>query len=209
LARVLTVSLTVVLLLGVIAAAGWTAGSAQNTSPQVTIQAQGTTIANLKATVTARGNKINAQRTQIAEYRTQVADLQGQIPPTMTPTPQLTGKDAYTWLADPRELLTRPGQHMREKWVFCGTVLSIQVAGPGKAFFIGDSDPQGYETIAQVYPSGYSDPFAVGFNGNSSGIYEDSYVCVWGTLVDTFSGTNGFGGTIVNPLFDAEYFELG
>ena len=208
-ARVLTVSLTVVLLLGVIAAAGWTAGSAQNTSPQATIQAQGTTIANLKATVTARGNKINAQRTQIAEYRTQVADLQGQIPPTMTPTPQLTGKDAYTWLADPRELLTRPGQHMREKWVFCGTVLSIQVAGPGKAFFIGDSDPQGYETIAQVYPSGYSDPFAVGFNGNSSGIYEDSYVCVWGTLVDTFSGTNGFGGTIVNPLFDAEYFELG
>ena len=63
LARVLTVSLTVVLLLGVIAAAGWTASSAQNTGPQATIQAQQTTIAKLQGTVQARGKKINAQRT--------------------------------------------------------------------------------------------------------------------------------------------------
>ena len=87
-ARVLTVSLIVVLLLGVIAAAGWTAGSAQNTGPQATIQAQQTTIAELKGTVQARGNKINAQRTQIAEYRTQVAGLIPENTPTATHTPK-------------------------------------------------------------------------------------------------------------------------
>ena len=81
-ARVLTVSLTVVLLLGVIAAAGWTASSAQNTGPQATIQAQQTTIAELQGTVQARGKKINAQRTQIADLKTQVADYKSQVTPT-------------------------------------------------------------------------------------------------------------------------------
>jgi len=208
LARVLTVSLTVVLLLGVIAAAGWTAGSAQNTGPQATIQAQQTTIAELKGTVQARGNKINAQRTQIAEYRTQVADLQGQIPPTMTPTPELSGKDAYTWLADPRDILTRPHNHIGEKWVFCGTILSIQDAKPGDKFWVGGKSSDTFTSIMQIYPDGYYDPFMVGFNGDTSGMFDDSYVCAWATVIGTFTGENRMGGSITNPLWNAEFVEL-
>lgn len=208
-ARVLTVSLTVVLLLGVIAAAGWTASSAQDTGPQATIQAQQTTIAELQGTVQARGNKINAQRTQIAEYRTQVADLQGQIPPTMTPTPQLTGKDAYPYVSDPLELYTRPFNHLSEKWSFCGTILYIEVAPPGSKFYPADTkSTKGFNTVIQIKLDGWDARFMVGFNGDTTGMYENSYVCAWGTLIDTSSGTNSFGGTITNPLFDAAYVEF-
>jgi hypothetical protein len=82
LARMLTAALTIVLLFGAIAAAGWTAGSAQDTGPQATIQAQQTTIAELEGTVQARGKKINVQRTQIADLKTQVADYRSQVTPT-------------------------------------------------------------------------------------------------------------------------------
>jgi hypothetical protein len=205
----LTAALTIVLLFGAIAAAGWTAGSAQDTGPQATIQAQQTTIAELEGTVEARGKKINAQRTQIAEYKTRVADLENQVPPTATPTPELSGKDAYTWLADPRELDVRPHNHIGEKWVFCGTVTFLQVAGVGSSLYPADNVTTSWDSVLQVWPPGYDVRFMVGFDGDTSGIFEDSYVCVWGTVVDTASGSNAFGGSIVNALFDAEFVELG
>jgi len=183
--------------------------SAQNTGPQGTIAAQQTALAVVKATSAARGQKINAQRTQIADQKTQIANLAAQVPPTMTPTPELSGKDAYTWLADPREILTRPYDHLGEKWVFCGSVLSIAVAPSGRVYTVGDTKEKQYSTLIQVYPDGYTDPFMIGFQGSTENIYEDSHICIWGTLVDTASGTNGFGGSIVNPLFSAEFVELG
>lgn len=175
---------------------------------QATITALQTRVAELKATAEARGEKINAQRTQIAELRDQVSELQRQLPPTPTPTPQLTGKDAFPYVSDPLEIFTRPFNHIGEKMSFCGTVGFIQVARPGNKLYPGDTVLTGWTTVAQIFLDGADARFMIGFNGDSSGIYEDSYVCAWGTLVDTTTGKNAFGGTIVNPLFDAEYFEL-
>lgn len=182
--------------------------SAQDSGPQATISVQETEIADLQGTISARGEKINAQRTQIADQKTEIANLEGQLPSTATPTPELSGKDAYTWLADPREITSRLFNHLGENYVFCGTVLTIYVAAPGEKYYLGDSEEQPFTTMAQVYPDGLFEPFMVGFDGDPAGIYEDSYVCVWGTLIDTQSFDNRMGGQNVNPLFDAEYFEL-
>lgn len=195
-----------VLVIGVAAATGQT--GAQTSAPEGTVRALKTQVANAKGTSIARGEKINAQRTQIADQKTQIANLEAQIPPTMTPTPELSGKDAYTWLGVPAELDTRPFNHIGEKWVFCGSVQTILVAGPGKAFYPGETVSTGWKSIVQIRPDGYDNNFLIGFDGDTSGIYEGSYVCVWATVVDTASFTNAFGGTISNTLFDAEFVEL-
>jgi len=174
--------------------------SAQDNS-QATISALQTQVAELQSTVDARGQKINVQRTQIAE-------LKSQIQPTPTATAVLTGKDAFAPLGDPREIMVRTGNHIGEKYSFCGSVLTIFVAGPGDKYYLGDSKPKGYGAQVQIFPDGSTDPVIAGFDGDTSGIYENSYVCVWATLVDTTSFTNSFGGQISNPLFDAEYLEL-
>ena len=141
-----------------------------------------------------------------------------EITPPPTPRPTATAppseadiKASYSPVQDPREILTRPFNHLGEKYSFCGSILSIQVAQPGYVYTPGDNTSTAYQSIMQVYvtlPDGSQEPFALGFDGDTSGMYEGSYVCVWGTLVDTMSGTNAFGGMIVNPLFDADYVEL-
>jgi cell division protein FtsB len=186
-----------------------------NAQPEATIAAYQTQVADLEAkveklqtSVAKRDAKIDEQRLRIEDLKEEVADLESKLPPSPTPTPKLSGKDAYPYVADPLEIFTRPFNHIGEKMSFCGTVGYIQVAKPGNAFFIGDTTSNGWSTIAQIFLDGTEAQFVIGFDGDSTGIYEDSYVCAWGTLVDTFSGTNGFGGSIMNPLFDAEYFEL-
>ena len=57
------------------------------TREEATIESFQTQVAELKATSTARGKRINAQRTQIAELKTQVAELEQQLVPTPTSPP--------------------------------------------------------------------------------------------------------------------------
>jgi endonuclease YncB( thermonuclease family) len=132
--------------------------------------------------------------------------------PPPTPTPTVDERKAeYVFLSDPREILTRPFDHFGEKYQFCGEILTIQVAPPGRVLIVGDQEAQPYGAFMQVWvslPDGSQEPLAVGFSGNTAGMFEGSYVCVWGTLVDTATGTNAFGGTIVNPLFAAQFVEL-
>src|SRR5207247_499716 len=82
-------------------------------------------------------------------------------------------------------------------------ILDITVAPPGKVYVLGDSDPQAYAAWLQVWvtaPDGSTEPVSVGFDGDTTGMFKDSYVVVWATVVDTLSGTNGFGGSITQPL---------
>lgn len=198
-----------------VAAISGTSAQETDSPPEATVAAYQTQVANLEdqvdrlqTSVAKRDRKIDEQRLRINELKEQVADLQSQLPPTPTPTPELSGKDAYPYVTDPLEIFTRPFNHIGEKMSFCGTVGYIQVAKPGNKFYPGDTVSTGWTTVAQIFLDGAAAQFVIGFDGDSTGIYEDSYVCAWGTLVDTFTGSNAFGGTIMNPLFDAEYFEL-
>ena len=40
-------------------------------------------------------------------------------------------------------------------------------------------------------------------------MFEGSFVSVYGTVVGVRSGTNAFGGTIIDPLVEADLVELG
>lgn len=129
--------------------------------------------------------------------------------PTDTPPPTATEDPLakYTPLADARELEIRPGSMFGTAISFYGTIFTIQVAPPGRAYDVGDSDPQQYSAVLQVYvtaPDGTQEPVVVGYNGDTAGMYVDSAVMVYGTVVDTDSGTNAFGGSVTQPLVAAD-----
>jgi micrococcal nuclease len=135
-----------------------------------------------------------------------------KIQPTPTPTPTEDEiKAQYRPLADVRELAIRPTGMIGQKISFYGSILDIGVAGPGRVYVLGDENPQEYVAWIQVWvdaPDGSREVISVGFNGDTTGMFNDSYIVVSGTVVDTLSGTNGFGGAITQPLVSAEFVEL-
>ncbi len=132
-----------------------------------------------------------------------------------TPTPTLTADQMmaqYQPLADVRDLAIRPWTMFGQKIVFSGTILSIHVARPGYVFILGDTDPQEYTAELQVIvtaPDGSAEVVFVGYNGDTTGMFEDSYVTVYGVPVDTHSFTNTMGGGVTQPLVAADLVELG
>jgi endonuclease YncB( thermonuclease family) len=113
---------------------------------------------------------------------------------------------------DLRDVSIRPSNYFGRKITFYGSVLSIQVAPPGRGFNVGDTDPEFFSTFMQVQGvaiDGSIQTIVVGYNGDTSGIFEGSYVSVYGTVYDTDSGTNLFGGTVTQPAVNAEIVELG
>ncbi|MGH2535482.1 MAG: thermonuclease family protein [Thermomicrobiales bacterium] len=135
-----------------------------------------------------------------------------EVLPTPTPTPSVEEiKAQYAPLADVRELAIRPGGMLGQKIWFYGTVQVIEVALPGQIALLGDNDPQPFTAALQVdvvAPDGTSEFVFVGYNGDTTGIFEGSYVLVYGTVVGTQSGTNAFGGTVVQPMVSGQFVEL-
>ncbi len=92
---------------------------------------------------------------------------------------------------DVRDLVIRPDTFTGEKIVVSGEVFSIQVEGD----FTG----------MQIWAGGgYDNAVGIAFEGDSTGIYEGTFVTVYGTGRGTFTGTNAFGGTITQPLIEAD-----
>jgi endonuclease YncB( thermonuclease family) len=113
---------------------------------------------------------------------------------------------------DIRDVAIRPSNYFDRKITFAGTVLTIQVAPPGRGYEVGDSDPGFFGTYMQVTVTaidGTTQVIVVGYNGDTSGMFEGTYVVVYGTVFDTHSGTNAFGGLITQPAVNAEIVELG
>lgn len=139
-------------------------------------------------------------------------DVHQRLIPTPTPTPSAEEiKAQYAPLADVRELAIRPGGMMGQKIFFYGTIQKIQVASSGKVVVLGDSDPKPYTSLMQVEvaaPDGSTEWVFVGFYGDTTGMFEGSYVLVYATVVDTQTFQNGFGGTVTQPLVSAKYVEL-
>jgi hypothetical protein len=66
-----------------------------------------------------------------------------------------------------------------------------------------DVDPSGF-TAMQIWLDGGSEAAVIVFQGDSTGIYEGTWITVYGTVEGTFEGTNAFGGTISQPLIRAD-----
>lgn len=114
-------------------------------------------------------------------------------PPTPAPEPTKTADEVragYTWV-DTRDLAIRPNEFNGEKIAVQGSVFNIQV------------DADGFTTM-QIWLDGGSDAAVIGFDGDSTGIYEGTWVTVYGTGFGTFEGTNMMGGTISQPLIMAD-----
>jgi endonuclease YncB( thermonuclease family) len=121
-------------------------------------------------------------------------------------------KAQYQAPADMRDLFVRTGTLMGQKILVSGTVRTIKVAGPGRGFSLGDQVPVVTGTMMQIeipLPTGGSEWAVVGFDGDTAGIYEGSWVTVWGTVVGTDTFTNAMGGQISQPLILADYVQLG
>jgi endonuclease YncB( thermonuclease family) len=135
-----------------------------------------------------------------------------KIVPTPTPTPSVEEiKAQYVPLADVRELAIRPGGMMGQKILFYGTILTIDVAPPGYVYTLGDSDGHEYGVEMQVTVAasdGTTEVVFVGADGDTTGMFEGSWVAVYGTVVDTQTFQNGLGGMVTQPLVAAEFVEL-
>lgn len=129
------------------------------------------------------------------------------------PTPSAVDIAAsYPVLADVRELAIRPGSMLGDRIAFSGTVRTINVASPGMAFYLGDDESHEFESQLQVdvlAPDGSTEYVFVGYSGDSTGIYEGSWVTVYGTVIGTQSFENMMGGGVSQPLVDAELVQIG
>jgi hypothetical protein len=121
-------------------------------------------------------------------------------PPEPTAVPTKTADEIradYVWV-DPRDLSIHPDQFEGDKIALQGEVFNVP---PGQSagmleFQIWVTPPSG-ETVA-VY---------VVYFGEISGIYQGSWVTVYGTGGGSVSGTNAFGGTITQPLVRADIID--
>lgn len=134
--------------------------------------------------------------------------------PTTPPTPTPDAAQAraeYSTVTDIRDLAIRYGDFDGEKLSFSGTVLTIHVAGRGKIYPVGDDEVHEVKAVLQVdvlAPDGTTETVFIGYDGESDGIYEGSYVTIYGTGAGTFTFENAYGGGITQPLVIADIIDV-
>ena len=117
-------------------------------------------------------------------------------PPTPTPVPTPSAEQIraqYAWI-DSRDLVIRPMEFQGEKIAIQGSVFNIQVDGG--------------VTAMQIWIDGSNEAVVVIYEGDSRGIYEGTWVTVYGVGAGTFEGTNGFGAVIVQPMVFADIVDF-
>lgn len=123
-------------------------------------------------------------------------------PPTPTPVPSPTPvptqspeqvRAQYQWV-DTRDLVIRPGEFEGEQIAVAGTVFNIEV--------------DGNFTAMQIWLDGGSEAAVIIYEGDSRGIYQGTWVTVYGTGAGTYEGTNAFGGTISQPVVVADIVDF-
>jgi hypothetical protein len=130
------------------------------------------------------------------------------VAPTSVPPPSLEQIAAsYLPLTDVRELAIRPGNMLGDRVAFSGTIKTINVAGPGMSFTLGDLDPKQYESELQIdvpAPDGTTEYVFVGYDGDTESMFEGTWVTVYGTVKGTQTFQNAMGGAVTQPLVAAE-----
>lgn len=127
--------------------------------------------------------------------------------PTYTPTPTSTPSPTMTPTPDPRlaygdidlrELDTYPMNHIGEKVKLRGSVFNIFDMGNSFISIQGIQLETGNIVVVVHDLSDVDIP---------EGIYEGSWITVYGTVDGVFKGTNAFGGTITQPRIDADIID--
>lgn len=116
--------------------------------------------------------------------------------PQPTPVPTQTAEQIraeYQWI-DYRDLVIRPGNFDGEKIAVEGTVFNMEV--------------DGNFTFLQIWLSGSYDAAVVVYQGDTTGLYPDMWVTVYGEGDGTFEGTNAYGGTIIQPIIRADLIDF-
>jgi len=179
-----------------------TQARAQDDDAEATIEALSTRVADLEDEV----EELSATATAAARPT--------RVAPSPTPDSDITIEEAiadYPVIEDIRELAIRPGSLVGERIAFSGTVLTIKVAAPGQAFTLGDAEPRRYVSFLQInVPTldGTTETVFVGYDGDTAGVFEGSYVSVYATVVGTETFDNALGGAISQPLVAAALVTL-
>lgn len=116
--------------------------------------------------------------------------------PAPTPIPTQSPEQVraqYQWV-DTRDLVIRPGEFEGDRIAVAGTVFNIDV--------------DGNFTAMQIWLDGGSEAAVIVYEGDSRGIYEGTWVTVYGTGAGTFEGTNAFGGSISQPVIAADIVDF-
>lgn len=114
--------------------------------------------------------------------------------PTTAPQVATDKRDQYEWI-DARDLVIRPGIFEGQKIAVSGTVFNIQV--------------EGELTFMQIWVDGGNyDAVMIGYRGDSRGIYEGTWVTIYGIGLGTMEGTNAYGAKIVQPLIRADIVDF-
>lgn len=114
--------------------------------------------------------------------------------PTAEPTVAPDKRGQYEWI-DARDLVIRPGNFKDKKIAVSGSVFNIQVEGDF--------------TFMQIWVDGGNyDAVMIGYEGDSTGIYEGTYITVYGVGRGTLDGTNGYGAKITQPLIRADIVDF-
>ena len=94
-----------------------------------------------------------------------------------------------------------------QKVALSGTIQTIHVASAGKGFMLGDDNPQPFEVQMQVEvpaPDGSTEYVFVGYDGDTTGMFKDTAISVYGTVVGTQTFTNALGGGVTQPMVAAD-----
>lgn len=116
--------------------------------------------------------------------------------PAPTPVPTQSPEQVraqYQWV-DTRDLVIRPGEFKGDKIAVSGSVFNIDVDGD--------------LTAMQIWLDGGSEAAVIYYAGDSRGIYDGTWITVYGTGDGTFEGTNAFGGTISQPVIAADIVDF-
>jgi endonuclease YncB( thermonuclease family) len=112
------------------------------------------------------------------------------------PTPTAEEVRAQYQQVDVRDFTIRTDDFTGKKIVVAGSVFNIQVQG-------GYTGMQIWATTVD----GAQEAIVVQYRGDSSGIYEGTWVTVYGVGAGRFEGINGFGAPISQPLIKADMID--
>ncbi len=128
---------------------------------------------------------------------TRVPPTPTRVPPTPTPAKL---KAQYRGDVDVRELYKNIDRYYDWKLRYTGTVLTIMSDSSGTLVQVRvpyGGDLLDYKVIDVIYDS----------TVDTSGIYEDSKVTIWGRPIKMFTITNAYGGQVDQPLLAGDFIE--
>ena len=132
-----------------------------------------------------------------------------RVPPTPTMTAQQRldqQRARYTQLGDARDL--EVGRVGRGDMIsFSGTVQNLGIADAGYGFNLGTNSELFVPVSLQIQISGTDVWVIVGYDGDVPGVYEGTWITVYGTVRGTECFTNRLGGQVCQPLIEADFVE--